>query len=1108
MKKIKKHNQIVFEDINTSKQKIKFQSRNQSKINKIFLKYMSITYLFNVILSFQVKFNFSKISLKIKGVGIKFILTSNTDLFQKINYPNTIYINGQYQNEINNSYYFDHSRNYIELIWNRFIPNADHMFAGCSDISKFNFSEFNTSQIKSMRYMFYDCLSLTSIDLSNFDFSQVTSINNIFDGCINLEYINLKNFNGIKLSDDVNEYSNMFNKIKDNITICINKENNKEKILPQIINKSFIIDCSFDLNSKNRKIFDKDDKCLINNKKETNFNFAINKNSVNYFIKNQKIQLKRKLQEAKINNTEFNIFDSISKIDELFGGQKYDDTELYGFEDTVIQKLKPNIVITHTEIQYYNQERNEDSYFNLGECEYELRNYYNISKSEKLYIKNIKSNYSNIDYDVYAKNSSNQFFKLNKYICKSNKIKIVIPINKSIELSDILFKLKYENYETEGKNEIELINYYDEFYQLTERFINKKNFNSSYFENNEVINSKRMNISLTTSFIQNIYSFEESGKCKLIDGCSINKNNLRQLEKIDKGHTLNESIDTKQNNNIIQSIVYLGECENSLRNYYNLSDNETIYMKILDVIQQGMNMTKTEFDVYILNDTNLTKLNISICNKDKVFLIKPQQILEDNIDKVNIKSGYYNDICYATTSESGTDITLEDRKKLYIKENKAVCQDGCDFYGYNYKTGKVFCSCKPKPCPSSIADIYIDKNKLFENLLNIKNITNIDILICYKNLFTKKGIIYNIGSYIIIMIFLFHIFCTIIFYLKKWNILKNKIEDIEFGLKNFKLINPKKKRKKKNNKNIKVKNAQNPNQNLELKISNIKNESIKINNNNDNNLITNNNEQKNINKSNKKILENNEQQSEDLFKVNRYNKNLIEKVINIMTFNENELNQFPYELAKKKDLRTYCTYYISLIKTKHDLIFYLFYNNDYNSKIVKIDLLVVSFGSFYTVNTLFYNNDLMNKIYESNGSFNLAYQLPKIIYSSLISSVLNFFLKFLALPNDKIIEFKSTKSKKNINNKKNELIKQIQIRLILYFIFGFLLLIFFWYSVAMFGAIYKNTQIHLLKDTLISFCLSLFYPFGFYLIPGILRIPSLSNTKKNRKCLYNLSKIF
>ena len=56
----------------------------------------------------------------------------------------------------------------------------------------------------------------------------------------------------------------------------------------------------------------------------------------------------------------------------------------------------------------------------------------------------------------------------------------------------------------------------------------------------------------------------------------------------------------------------------------------------------------------------------------------------------------------------------------------------------------------------------------------------------------------------------------------------------------------------------------------------------------------------------------------------------------------------------------------------------------------------------------------------------------------------------------------------------------------------------------MFGAIYKNTQYHLLKDTLISFGLSLIYPLGIYLLPGIFRIPALSN--KN-KCLYKFSKI-
>ena len=59
----------------------------------------------------------------------------------------------------------------------------------------------------------------------------------------------------------------------------------------------------------------------------------------------------------------------------------------------------------------------------------------------------------------------------------------------------------------------------------------------------------------------------------------------------------------------------------------------------------------------------------------------------------------------------------------------------------------------------------------------------------------------------------------------------------------------------------------------------------------------------------------------------------------------------------------------------------------------------------------------------------------------------------------------------------------------------------------MFGVIYRNTQIHLLKDTLMSFGLSLFIPFVLYLIPGLFRIPALSNNKNKRECLFNFSKI-
>ena len=57
-----------------------------------------------------------------------------------------------------------------------------------------------------------------------------------------------------------------------------------------------------------------------------------------------------------------------------------------------------------------------------------------------------------------------------------------------------------------------------------------------------------------------------------------------------------------------------------------------------------------------------------------------------------------------------------------------------------------------------------------------------------------------------------------------------------------------------------------------------------------------------------------------------------------MEYNEDGINILPYELALQYDKRSYCKYYISLLRTKHNFIFSFCYNKDYNSKIIKIDL--------------------------------------------------------------------------------------------------------------------------------------------------------------------------
>ena len=121
--------------------------------------------------------------------------------------------------------------------------------------------------------------------------------------------------------------------------------------------------------------------------------------------------------------------------------------------------------------------------------------------------------------------------------------------------------------------------------------------------------------------------------------------------------------------------------------------------------------------------------------------------------------------------------------------------------------------------------------------------------------------------------------------------------------------------------------------------------------------------------------------------------------------------------------------------------------------------------------------------------------------------VLDTPLAFLALSNDSIINFKQNKAIGNSRKIGKKLSFCLKVKFVLYFILSFIFLLFFWYYISMFGVIYKNTQYHLLKDTLMSFGLSFLFPFGIYLLPGFFRIPSLSDPKKTSKCLYKFSKI-
>ena len=212
-----------------------------------------------------------------------------------------------------------------------------------------------------------------------------------------------------------------------------------------------------------------------------------------------------------------------------------------------------------------------------------------------------------------------------------------------------------------------------------------------------------------------------------------------------------------------------------------------------------------------------------------------------------------------------------------------------------------------------------------------------------------------------------------------------------------------------------------------------------------------------------------------------------------------------YNYALIYDKRTYFQYYWSLLKKKQLILFTFLPSNDYNLLSLKIALFLLSFSLYFTINGFFFSDDTMHKIHEDKGSFNILSQIPQILYSSVISAVINMTLKMLSLSEKNLLVLKQEKNIIIAKRQSNKIKKCILIKFISFFIISNILLLFFWYFITCFCAVYTNTQDILIKDTIISFLMSMSYPFGLNLLPGFFRMPALKAKKKNKETLYKIS---
>ena len=557
----------------------------------------------------------------------------------------------------------------------------------------------------------------------------------------------------------------------------------------------------------------------------------------------------------------------------------------------------------------------------------------------------------------------------------------------------------------------------------------------------------------------------------------------------------------------IKNISYIdfGECETKLKKQNNID-----YLLIVkfDAKLNGSSLTNVQYKVY--DPITKRELDLSICSNDKINIDIPMILVGESrdlyqnfsslgYDILNTNDPFYNDICTTFSSSEYTDVILSDRRRAYYNENLILCEEGCEYSSYDLDNNLVRCKCYAKnDVEDEIKVINFEKENL-SSFFDIKTYANIDVLKCHKLLFSKKGLTKNYGAYLLQLIILLYIIIMLIFYMNyKKTIIKLIVKaypkykfspsssppkkyNSHTSLRKIKLkegltLSPKKnsKKKKKNTSVIDECKTSNKNEDSSNKIAIYS--SLKHN-----------------NKKSKFHYLN------STIEISKKNKTITYSLI------DEEINSLEYKDAILIDKRTFCQYYCSLLFKKHIILFSFCSKNDYNLIYVKITLFLLSFSLFFSINVLFFTDKTMHKIYETKGIYNLIIQLPKIIYSSIITSVFNLIIKSFALSDKNIIYLKKIEGTKRKNEHLLKVIACLKIKFNIYFVIGLLFLGFCWYYISVFCCVYVNTQIILIKDTFLSFGFSLLYPFIIYLIPGLFRIPSLKS--KNSPFLYSFSKI-
>ena len=653
------------------------------------------------------------------------------------------------------NYFINNSKKVEENIiikWNSSINDTSEMFSDCNSIISLDASHFDVSNVKNMSGMFSRCSSLETLDISNFNTSSVTDMSRIFHSCTALISINISNFETSKVTD----MSEMFFGCTSLKTLDLSNFNTKS--VKRMIGMFSMYDIELNFFYNNSLI-------SLNIR---NFDTS-SVEDMGYMFCNCNLL-------TSLDITNFDTYLVTNMIAMFACCSSLVSLDLNNFNTTLVTDMDSMFYECSSLISL------DLSNFDFNECQYMGFMFYNCKNLKFLNLKQLYHKDGLSIASMLQGTSDFLVYCLSKKAEDTDKIKLQLLSKKcSVEYCfyDWQSKMKkvINGIDACINNCSSILNYeyngicYPKCPKGTSISKDKEylceNISSidqdiSLINSTDIIittNNEITEYSSVTEYkgvINEIITDIKEGSMDSILNNIIGNNKTDYIQRYGDIVIQITTLENQNNNKYdnISSINIDKQCEITLKKNYNISQNETLLLIKSDYYTPGINIPFIRYD--IIHPITKEILDLKYCQNNYVELNIPINISEQNLERHNPESDFYNNICHSYSNKDGVDLTLYDRKKEYNNYNYSLCPNKCTYDNYDNNTKKVSCKCDIQSESSNLLfDDILTKDKLLNNFKDIKSISNLGIIHCFKESISKDKLKSNIGSYILMMIMLY-----------------------------------------------------------------------------------------------------------------------------------------------------------------------------------------------------------------------------------------------------------------------------------------------------------------------------------------------------------------